>query len=355
MIDYIDEVEIIQIEDVPEIAKTSKSRAMLQETAILFDGPRGSGKTSTACYYEAGRASDGIEVFSNLPIDFVFEDVGKVKTMPLSALQLYDFGKSLKVGCDFFLDEFDKLCSARWSMSNANRLLSWLATQMRKLSATFVFTSQRMRYIDVMWRDQIDVVVKCQDLAHTPWGKEQNLERGEMIHLACYDWSGIITGRDYFASPYPYAQFRLNNKYIWGLYDTRQLLGIEEMLRSFKFDRQTMMVGADGITEWSSKSKKEINTDFNHYTDQDEYVMSLFHDMALQGAVDVPKPIIFDELRRNGINLSDNQLVAIVRKYKLKSESKYVKGKKVPYYKLGEYFGAGNFGEEPALMGATEV
>jgi len=269
---------------------------MEQELVILLTGPRGSLKSLTSAYIAISEMRDGNAVYSNLPIDNQrnFTDLKRLRTKELDIVKLYSLGREIEPGAIYLLDEFDKICAARWaSTSNINRVLDWLATQIRKFGTSFILNAQNFWHIDSMWRDQIDIVIFCKDMKHSPWGKKRGLVRGELGFIQCYDKSGFQTGyeNDPFTNKYakPYAGFYIQAKPLWGTFDTKKLLGINEMLRRLRFIKEDMRMGPDGIVDESDEPdyKTLPNKHEREKLAKTNYVRALLAQLARDGKQDI--------------------------------------------------------------------
>jgi len=292
-------------------------KPMEQELVILLTGPRGGMKSLTASYLAISEMAQGNVVQSNLPIDtrHNFTDLPRLRTKELDIVKLYSLGREIEPGAIYLLDEFDKICAARWSStSNINRVLDWLATQVRKFGVSFILTAQNYWHIDSMWRDQIDIVIFCKDLKHSPWGKKKGLVRGELAFLQCYDKSGFETGyeNDPYTNHYaePYAGHYLQGKPLWGAFETRKLLGINEMLRRLRFVKEEVRLGESGIMRESDEP------DYQSIPEKREreklakanYIQSVVSQMAIDGKQDVTILEMSRLLSKAGLDMKQDEI-----------------------------------------------
>ena len=91
------------------------------------------------------------EVYSNFKIK-----IDRYK--PLEVIDLLE----LKDNIDVYIDEGYTWLESRTSGSTLNRYLSYIILQSRKRTIDIVISAQMFRTIDVRFRDQADLIVKCE-------------------------------------------------------------------------------------------------------------------------------------------------------------------------------------------------
>lgn len=114
---------------------------------VIILGPKGSGKTlfSTTRALKSKR-----EVYSNYKIDI--ENYNHLEVM-----DLVDISNNV----DIFIDEAYVWLESRISGFFLNRFLSYMLWQSRKRDIDMYLTAQKFRALDVRFRDECDVIVKC--------------------------------------------------------------------------------------------------------------------------------------------------------------------------------------------------
>lgn len=293
---------------------------MEQEFVILCTGPRGSNKSLMASILGIGEMAADIPFWSNLPIDTGnrFTDLPRLQSKELDLIKLYSMGKDLEEGATYLLDEFDKICASRWSAaSNINRVLDWLGTQIRKFGTSFILTAQNYWHIDPIWRDQIDIVIFCKDLSHSPWGKSKHLQRGELGYIDVYDKSGFKTGFE--NDPYvnrgatAYTHCYVQGKPFWGTYDTKKVLGIEAMFRRLKFVKDTVHLGQDGMYgEGGEGGTADLSSlsETNQGDGKIKYIEKLVHDIRAKqpSRTDISLAELTHLVKTAGMNIDANHL-----------------------------------------------
>lgn len=293
------------VAETPDIAAPAAGEPvpLEQELVILLVGPRGCGKSMGGSYYAIDAMAHGLTCYSNLPISATFSDIGHVESKPLNTLALYSFGQDLEPGSVIFVDEFDKLCMARRSSSNANMLVNWLGTQLRKFRVSFILTSQNLMWIDGMWRSQVDVLIRCKDLFHTQFGKAEHVDRGAVVLLDLCDWSGAMTGLEYQYTGQPYNRLQLNGRAMWGTFDTYRAVSADDMLRRFDLQRETYTVGtARAEMEMPDTSGVPIQTP------RGEYVSGIVHQLAMEGHREIAAHTILDLVHGQGVEMDPREV-----------------------------------------------
>lgn len=114
---------------------------------VIILGPKGSGKT----LFSTTRALKSIRgVYSNYRIDI--ENYNHLEVM-----DLVDINNNV----DIFIDEAYVWLESRISGFFLNRFLSYMLWQSRKRDIDMYLTAQKFRALDVRFREECDVIVRC--------------------------------------------------------------------------------------------------------------------------------------------------------------------------------------------------
>jgi len=114
---------------------------------VIVLGPKGSGKT----FFTTTRALNSKrEVYANYYIDI--ENYNHLEVM-----DLVDISNNV----DIFIDEAYVWLESRISGFFLNRFLSYMLWQSRKRDIDMYLTAQKFRALDVRFREECDVIVKC--------------------------------------------------------------------------------------------------------------------------------------------------------------------------------------------------
>jgi len=114
---------------------------------VCILGPQGSGKTILMVYLASQSKR---EVYSNFKIHIP-------NYKPLEIMDLLE----LKNDIDVLIDEGYTWLESRTSSSHLNRYLSYIVLQARKRTIDIIISAQLFSTLDVRFRQQSDVIIKC--------------------------------------------------------------------------------------------------------------------------------------------------------------------------------------------------
>ena len=270
------------------------------EYVIVPTGPRGSGKSLLLADMGFRFMRAKLPCFSNFEIDGSFAE-GHFKAETLDTVLLHTFPDQLR-GSLILVDEFQFYADSRSTSTTGNKLLNSLGIQIRKRQMTVGLSVQNIEWIDRRWRYQVDIQVRCRDLATTPWGRLKRIRRGELIFYQFYDMSGLITGTDIdqTKTPRPYKQMRLYGPGYWGKYDTEAVVGQEEMFRRYEAAKETITVGMSYPDNSNPVDVSSYQTPLVRIGD---VIEDLVHQLAAAGQKEVPMQDIHSLLTQAGHNV----------------------------------------------------
>ncbi len=227
-----------------DIAPSSSAQSSL---VTALTGPRGSGKTVFLAYLGTMDMKHGRRVVSNIDIHGPVKRRGKlveVKSEPLSFDTLLGLSDSLEE-CVVGIDEINLWFSSMRAMANANRIAAIFTQLIRKRNISLYYTTQNLKWVDSYIQWQTDLLIACQDIFHTPDGKEEGIGRGEYIRYIVVDKSGYLTGVPYQISG-KYTTGILEAKPIWAYYDTKHVIDPWEAMSKVELKRPTKVVDLTG-------------------------------------------------------------------------------------------------------------
>lgn len=177
-------------------------------------GPEGSGKTCLLAYLALRHLALKGELLA-FPGFVVTDGNGHQLSKLLETEQWIQMAPELHnvLVC---IDEIQNFFNSLKHMTTLNYLFSNLAAQRRHRNIGIIYTVQDWGWLDNRIRWLTHVLATCYDLYWSPWGKEQNLGRGELISVTFYDVKGFNTGRPWTPSP----PFKLQAKSIWPCYNS---------------------------------------------------------------------------------------------------------------------------------------
>jgi len=217
---------------------------------VGITGPRGSGKTLLLAYLGVMDMKHGRRVVSNIDIHGPVKRRGKlveVKSELLSFDALLSLSETLEE-CVVCIDEINLWFSSMRAMGNANRIAGIFTQLIRKRNISLNYTTQNFRWVDGMIRWQTDLLVACQDIFHTPAGKEEGIGRGEYTRYVAVDRSGYLTGVPYEVSG-KYFTGILEARPIWRYYNTNHVVDPWEAMSKVELKRPTKVVDLTGSGE----------------------------------------------------------------------------------------------------------
>lgn len=137
------------------------------------------------------------------------------------------------------IDEIGYFDDSRAFNSTRNKLINACVRQARHRDLSLLYTVNNIMRVDNRLREETDIIVECEDLHYTPWGKEHNIRKGIAIQQRYYGgMTGRVRGSNYFdfKNRQPYEVRRLIAARYRSCYDTREIVSLEEMLTPVKVD-----------------------------------------------------------------------------------------------------------------------
>jgi hypothetical protein len=179
------------------------------------------------------------EVFSNYPLNYFLKP--KPLEMEKLIVQAPEFAN-----CEVFVDEIGGEADRQDWNNPKSKFLNFCIQVMRHRNITFTSTIQSFDWLNARMQWQTDVIVKCRDLAFTPWGRSCNLNQGEVISTVWIDKSGVLTGYSYDETHRVYS-LKFFGKRVWGHYDTQHEVDIMGMNTKYEVEREVKRIGRDGL------------------------------------------------------------------------------------------------------------
>lgn len=145
------------------------------------------------------------------------------------------------------LDEASSFNSNRSPLSSRNRITNAFTNQVGHRSIDVFWTAKSTGWLDRQGLGfETDIEIECKDMAKTRWGRKNHVKKGKLIYLEAWDRSGALTGRvadrrDRYARPFKRWYWPTCEHY-WDAYDTRYLLGVEDIFGGVKLDLQKRII-----------------------------------------------------------------------------------------------------------------
>lgn len=212
-------------------------------------GPEGAGKTVLMTYLALLHKARGGKLLT-FPGYTVTNGHGKQLSEQLDIDQWVTMPPELRDAL-ICIDEVQNFFNSRRHMSVLNYLFANLAAQRRHRNIAVIYTVQDWGWLDDRVRWLTHVLITCYDLYWSPWGKEQQLQRGELVSANFFDVKGFFTGKPWTPGP----QFLLKAKEIWPCYDSYADVDTWSGLTKIEFKKPKLTID---LTESKEESEGEV-------------------------------------------------------------------------------------------------
>ncbi len=211
---------------------------------VVYEGPRGSGKTLSMTYDLIRAMLSGCKVFCNYAIRFQLRYEGKLYTyesLPLNMDALYTFSEEM-TDCVCGIDEVLLWADNRRYNALSTKLFNSIQTLIRKRRMSFYMTAQNYEWLDNRTRWQTDLLVICSDLYY----RYREMEKGSMINQISRDMSGLLTGKPY--DKYGFQNSRIfKGKPFWNCYNTDEEFDVIEAMTPLKLGTKARVIGYEDV------------------------------------------------------------------------------------------------------------
>lgn len=242
-------------------------------------GPAGAGKGICLAYMIILKLIDGGKVWSNMSVHTspailsrrlspTGREIKYSQTDPLDWKLLYSLDELFAEGT-VAIDEMGYFNGSRQSMTTGNRLINGCVRQVRHRCLDFWYTAKRFSSVDFMLRDETDLVIRCEDLCHSAWGRANHIPPGFEFCFKFYDVSGKMTGkraydirridddppfisRDYF------KEINFDGAIVHDCYDTREIIPFEQAMAGVELHLKKTIVGNNDREEIHADLKEKI-------------------------------------------------------------------------------------------------
>lgn len=250
-------------------------------------GARGGGKSTLMSYFAIWDMWIGKrDFYCNMPIGGRFIE-GEFWSKDLDNAMLYESNDDI-MNISMGIDEIQFYADNRESNSNRNKLLNWKGIQTRKQGMNIDYTILFIEWTDLRWRKNTDIVIHCKDLFFSPWGRDNNLGRGEEFYCTMWDMTGV-SGMPSRVSGRPMRCFYFYGKPFWSIFNSYKRVGLDTAFTRFDMKRQTVTMGKDGIMETAviNPTSIEHGDYLRVYDTQDiEYVAQVITDQLRAEGID---------------------------------------------------------------------
>jgi hypothetical protein len=209
-------------------------------------------------------------VFSDTPIGgYVMDKRYEVEPLPNEYFVTY--GRNIPRGSVIIADEIGEFFNRQEWFTVESRLGTSMFGQIRKLDHWIFGALQFFHHLNTGVAEQVDVLVRCKDLAKTPWGRERHLRRGTESLLEYFDLSGWVSPNGKSArnpmhpqliTGLPYKKEVVYVRAYHKFFDTRLLVGLERKFQTFKIKKEVHKINPRGeakgeLTGWLANTINE--------------------------------------------------------------------------------------------------
>ena len=221
---------------------------------ILLTGPKGGGKTSLLVRFAiVAHFLWRVPVFADFPIAGL---VGGryFEVQPLPTDVFINYARGIPPGSVLIVDELQEFFDRQNWQAVAQKFGTSMAQQIRHLQLVVVGAMQYINYLNPRINDQIDLMIKCQDLRFTEWGIGSGIWRGKESFLQWFDLCGGIDINGSARNPFNphiisgphYKQTHFYMKAYREYFDTTRLTAIEQRFRQYQIRKEKIPVDPIG-------------------------------------------------------------------------------------------------------------
>lgn len=218
---------------------------------VGLGGPKRAGKSLVMAAVVYRELWKGRKVWSNLPIKtpkyFLDKGYPLIESIPIDWDALFTLSEEYQDGL-LVLDEASYYNNIRNTMHSRNRVTNAFTNQIGHRNLDVIWTAKSVGWLDRQGLGfETDVIIFCQDMAKTAYGRRNGFKKGRNIHLRAFDKSGQITGMindpTQNNKARPFISWYMNNMDIyWDAYSTKHLMSIEEMFTGIKLDMEKKVI-----------------------------------------------------------------------------------------------------------------
>lgn len=251
-------------------------------------------------------------VFSDFPMSG--DQLGHhFESQPFPDDAFVTYCKNIPPNACVFVDEFQEFFDRQNWMSVESKLGTSVFQQIRKLGLTIFGATQFFNYINPRINDQVDILVRCQDMKYTPWGINEQIERGKEAYLEWYDLCGAIKGvsarnprNPHWVTGEPYYEELVFTKPYWKFFDTRRMTAIENRFRRYIVKKETRAVpgvGQVGVNQNIQPEENKVR----------DAILDIVAVLKQKGDKEVKSGDLFNMLKNNGFNVNRQQMGYMMR------------------------------------------
>lgn len=208
------------------------------------------------------------KIWANYDVAFKWQPYEGARYVPVQSEKL-DIEKLLVWDQMFhdgyiFIDEIDQLADRQDWYSAISKMLAAGVQVIRHRNLSLIFSIQSLNWLNARLQWQSDLIVNCRDVAFTPWGRENNVNTGEVIRTTWIDKSGLRTGYAFDETGQQFVLMFYGKRY-WNCYQTHHEVDIIQMKTKYKLKMPEVTVDMTGNAEDQQKDIDIIHDTIVYY------------------------------------------------------------------------------------------
>ena len=200
-----------------------------------------------------------------------------------------------------FFDEIDQVADRQDWQGTLSKLLNAGVQIIRHRNLSMIVSVQSLSWLNARLQWQADVIVKCRDLAFTPWGRSKHLLPGEVMQTNWIDKSGVLTGTSYEESFKTYPMQFFGKRY-WNAYSTQHEFDIMDYKTKYKLKANVREISAVDDSE-IEEQLQEQDTMLNNI------VSGVLQNAIYQRKDKVPLSDVYKQVKAVGVKIKRADLL----------------------------------------------
>lgn len=243
---------------------------------IGLTGPEGGGKSTMMTFLALQHAVAGLPVLTFPGYELTWKGVALSKTIQVEDwIAMDDSAHKLLTNSLLCIDElqnhFDKMS---YGDVKTRMFSNGVGAQRRKMNMGIAFTVQDINwgYGRLAWLSH--VLADCYDLFWSPWGKQEGIERGELLRITFTDMKGFYTGEPMS----PMGSIRLKGKPLREAFNSFKSTNVYENIARVKIKRPEVEVsfgdqtgGGDATEGESPKPNRAVSDTLKSVLERGEH------------------------------------------------------------------------------------
>lgn len=157
-----------------------------------------------------------------------------------------------------YFDEIDQIADRQDWYSTVAKFLTAGVQIIRHRNLSLILSIQSLEWLNARLQWQADIIIKCKDMAFTPWGRTNNLQPGMVAQTTWIDKSGVNTGTPFEEKPQIYQMLFFGKRY-WNAYKTEHEFNITDYKTKYNVKYQTKEIDLTGQDKIEEKNLEAIN------------------------------------------------------------------------------------------------